>query len=554
MPVALRLLLIALFALIPAAPAAATHPSTPFPLMPQRIAAPLEGEGENMKIVANLDLGGGAEEIELAGDFAYLTGPEGLHIVDISNPLAPKQVSSICQGGFGDVGINSTATIAILAADGNAGECVPADATGNSGVVVVDISNKRKPVFQSFIAVPQGAHTATLDNDVVIINQYDQNYRKAEFFSIADPKAPKLIATVPIDGTAFHDSWVNRRPDGKTLLYAASISAADVLDITDPAKPQKLQRIYDPEVGIQHETQINFTRDIIMTSDEYGGGAAGPTCGKSPTADATYMAPVVGAPQDYGALHFYKATETGLFSLEGVDKLGTFNIPFQQNSDALNGCTAHVYEQAPDANRLSIAWYGRGTRIVDFSEMPPKQIGYFIPTDANTWSAKPHRGYIFTSDLARGMDVLQFTGEGWPKTAGPAEVVRAAEMGRTLDGAPAPKPVAPAGGNNAAPTPTGRQIGRFTVRFRKGKVPGSKRKKSALVVTVYDAANRVVARAKVRKRGGRLALRLTGTGEVGGYKYFVRRGKKVLAKGGFSVKPTAGAKLAANRRMALRAR
>ena len=67
---------------------------------------------------------------------------------------------------------------------------------------------------------------------------------------------------------------------------------------------------------------------------------------------------------------------------------------------------------------------------MDFSDPAnPKQLGFFVPTGGNTWSAKPHRGFIFTGDIIRGMDVLLYTGEGgnaWPTTSGAAELQRGA--------------------------------------------------------------------------------------------------------------------------------
>jgi hypothetical protein len=89
-----------------------------------------------------------------------------------------------------------------------------------------------------------------------------------------------------------------------------------------------------------------------------------------------------------------------------------------------------VFWQAPDQDRLVTAWYGRGTRIVDYSDPGrPRQLGYFVPTEADTWSAKPHNGYIYAGDIRRGLDVLRYSGEGWPATAGAAEVQRAEEQG-----------------------------------------------------------------------------------------------------------------------------
>ena len=51
-------------------------------------------------------------------------------------------------------------------------------------------------------------------------------------------------------------------------------------------------------------------------------------------------------------------------------------------------------------------------------------LGWFVADGgAEYWSNKPHRGYMFASDMEHGLDILRYTGEGgtrWPTTAGPA--------------------------------------------------------------------------------------------------------------------------------------
>ena len=142
-------------------------------------------------------------------------------------------------------------------------------------------------------------------------------------------------------------------------------------------------------------------------------------------------------------MHFYGLAANGLVPGGPADKQGTFNIPLEGNEPAQvlaeAGCTSHVFWQALDQNRFVIAWYGRGTRIVDFSDPAnPKQIGSFVPTGGDTWSAKPHRGFIFTGDILRGMDVLLYKGENgraWPTTSGPADIQRALVQGCPNKGA-----------------------------------------------------------------------------------------------------------------------
>ena len=457
---------------------------------------PLEGIGENVEIVANVPLApdamvpGGANDedfavhasdIELAGDYAYVGSyTQGMVIVNISSCADPKKpelckpfVESAypCSGGQFDVQLNPEATVAVVAHESASADkaCHP----GEEGAAIIDISDKKNPREVAFISdtapdgapsgvVEDGAHNVTLDWPNLYIDQYTQTYGRAEVFSLggqpgASPSNPVKIGelSVPIENgqSGFHDSFPLHRPDGKNLLYAASIQKSDIVDIDDPTKPEIVQTIVDPQVGISHGAEPNFDRSLLIITDEYGGGSGVGACGGNPAAEVPEDAPgQITQPASLGAVHFYNLNSDGLVGAGGTDKAGIFNIVLQPNEPeqvaAEAGCTSHVFWQAPDQNRMTIAWYGRGTRIVDFSDPAnPKQLGFFVPTGGETWSAKPHRGFIFTGDTIRGMDVLRYTGEGgnaWPTTSGPAELQRGATQA--------------SGPNTGKPATTGRRL------------------------------------------------------------------------------------------------
>ncbi len=441
---------------------------------------PVEGTGENMEIVANVPLSpdaqvpGGANDpafatnngsdIELAGDHAYVGAySQGMVIVNIASCDDPKQPAKCkplvqgaykCSGGQFDVQLSPDANIAVVAHESasRSKNCHP----GEEGVAILDVSDKSNPREVAFISdteedegdVDDGAHNVTLDWPNLYVNQYTQTYPQTEVFSLApqraapdaSPSSPKRIGRIDFTthGTSgAHDSFPLHRPDGKNLLYAASIQKSDIVNIDDPTNPRVVQTIVDPQVGISHGAEPNFDSSLLIVTDEYGGGTGVGACGAQ-QGDATGASPLVpgqAGSAGVGAVHFYRLDQaTGLVGRNGSDKAGIFNITLQPNEPeqvaAEAGCTSHVFWQAPDQNRMTIAWYGRGTRIVDFSDpAQPKQIGSFIPAGGDTWSAKPHRGFIFTGDIVRGMDVLRYTGEGgnaWPATSGPAEVQRGA--------------------------------------------------------------------------------------------------------------------------------
>ncbi len=151
-----------------------------------------------------------------------------------------------------------------------------------------------------------------------------------------------------------------------------------------------------------------------------------PACGRGGVQLPGVGIPVFGDPFDLGAIHFYRLDADGTMTNggKGAGKYGTFNLPLEPN--AAGGCTVHVFWQAPDENRLVTAWYGRGIHVVDFQDRPRRGRSRPIRRPARTLLAEPHRvdgrSYVFTGDINRGMDVLEYTAdEGWPATAPPME-------------------------------------------------------------------------------------------------------------------------------------
>jgi hypothetical protein len=59
---------------------------------------------------------------------------------------------------------------------------------------------------------------------------------------------------------------------------------------------------------------------------------------------------------------------------------------------------------------VTYAWYGQGTRFLDISKPAnPIQVAYYRPANGNVWASYLYKGYIYTADQGRGVDVLRFT-------------------------------------------------------------------------------------------------------------------------------------------------
>ena len=508
---------------------------------------PLTGEGENFQIVANVPMEGGsgqvaASDLELHGDHAFVGSyGEGMVVVDISNPLQPRRVGRFrCAGGQNDIQLSPDGKIVAMAIDTTNNECHPQD----EGTSIIDVSDPTQPREIAWIdkrELPRGSHNNTLDWPYLYVDQYSTAYSQLEIFDLSTPSAPRKVGELSFGGEdSVHDLSVDHRPDGKTFAYAASIGFTDVIDVTDPSKPILRERVQDPHVTISHQAEANHDRTLLLVTDEYNGGAAftGACGGSQARVPFPAGVPQFGDPQNIGALHIYRLDASGnIADAGGLDKAGTFNIPYQANEEPSAGCTIHVFWQAPGENRMVTAWYGRGTRVIDYSNpAQPRELGYFIPTGSDTWAAKPHRGYVFTGDILRGMDVLKYTGEGgarWPATAGPAELQRARQQGAL--------PPAPSGTNDPPAAPGGQQptggeqpqqqgprarVGRrvFTKHVR---IPDVRRKRKAELVLSFYRSKRLVTRIRLTTRDRRVArLRAQVAGLAGHYRYTVRLGDK----------------------------
>ena len=108
------------------------------------------------------------------------------------------------------------------------------------------------------------------------------------------------------------------------------------------------------------------------------------------------------------------AAAANRFRLEVV---GTWNPYQKEGSRPIGGpydplanfCSAHYFDV--DGNTVTYAWYGEGTRFLDISDPEnPTQFAYWRPDDGIVWASYMHKGYIYTADRTRGVDVLKLTG------------------------------------------------------------------------------------------------------------------------------------------------
>src|SRR5262245_16102614 len=171
-----------------------------------------------------------------------------------------------------------------------------------------------------------------------------------------------------------------------------------VLDVKDPIHPKRVDAVNDPNYAYWHSASFSNSGDKVVFTDEWGGGL-GARCRQND-------------PNKWGA--------DAIFQLKD-DKLnfaGYYKMPAAQ-ADTAN-CVAHNGSLVPVPGRdIEVqGWYQGGVSIVDFTDPAhPFEIAYFDrgPIDpkmlilGGQWSAYWYNGYVYGSEIARGLDVFELT-------------------------------------------------------------------------------------------------------------------------------------------------
>jgi hypothetical protein len=162
--------------------------------------------------------------------------------------------------------------------------------------------------------------------------------------------------------------------------------------------PKRVDAVNDPNYSYWHSASFSNDGSKVVFTDEWGGGL-GARCRATD-------------PIKWGA--------DAIFNLKD-DKLSLasyYKMPAAQ-SDTEN-CVAHNGSLVPIPGRdIEVqAWYQGGVSVMDFTDAAhPYEIAYFDrgPIDPKTiilggfWSAYWYNGFIYGSEIARGLDVFKLT-------------------------------------------------------------------------------------------------------------------------------------------------
>ncbi|HLS47727.1 MAG TPA: hypothetical protein VK012_04365 [Gemmatimonadales bacterium] len=171
-----------------------------------------------------------------------------------------------------------------------------------------------------------------------------------------------------------------------------------LLDISDVENPRRIDAVADSNFSYWHSATFSNDGSKVLFSDEWGGGG-GPKCRATDK-------------PEWGANAIFR-----IVNKEMVFQ-SYYKMPAAQTS--FENCVAHNGSLVPVPGReiMVQAWYQGGISVFDWTDPAnPKEIAFFDrgPVDATemgnggAWSSYWYNGYIVSSEISRGLDILELT-------------------------------------------------------------------------------------------------------------------------------------------------
>jgi hypothetical protein len=393
-------------------------------------------------------------DLAFRGSLVYQGNFSGFAIFDVANPAQPALLSTVlCATDQGDPSIYGNLLFISAESGRSRKDCgtqgVQDGKDRMRGVRIFDVSNPRNPILLKNVQTCRGSHTHTIvphptDAGTIYIyvggssNVRDslempgcssgtvaENPNTAQYrvdiirVPLGRPQDASVVGYARIfeglprapgrGGVVASDTATGRRAGGPqgchdlTSYPAFNIVAGScgsfgiLLDVKDPEKPVRLDAKSDLNFSLWHTAVFGNDAKRVVFTDEWGGGTA-PRCR-------------ITDPLRLGGNTILSIGDDGRMTQHGYFKM------LAAQTDTEN-CVSHNGGLIPVPGRdiMVQGWYQGGVNVFDFTDPTrPVEIAYFDrgPVNAQTlvvggsWGAYYWNGYIYSSELSRGLDVLE---------------------------------------------------------------------------------------------------------------------------------------------------
>ena len=398
----------------------------------------------------------GNTDFAFAADRVFVGSYHGFNTYRVEVPASPQLVTSVvCPGGQGDVSV--VGNLLIMSVEqtrgrldcGLQGVADPVSAERFRGLRIFDVGDLRMPRQVAAVQTCRGSHTHTVVTDpddagnVYVYGSGTGPVRSGDELEGCSDESPaenpdtalfridviRIPLASPEDAAVVSRPQVFRDPETGTArglwpggdhgpgtqrtaetsrchditafpdvgLAAGACSGNGILlDISDPVNPVRIDDVIDPAFAYWHSATFNHDGTKVIFTDEWGGGGR-PRCRASD-------------PRTFGANAIYDIVDGRM------EFRSHYKLPAPQTER--ENCVAHNGSLVPVPGRdiMVQAWYQGGVSVFDFTDSSnPVEIAFFdrgpIHPDrfvmGGYWSAYWYRGYVYGSEIARGLDVFE---------------------------------------------------------------------------------------------------------------------------------------------------
>jgi len=394
-------------------------------------------------------------DLAFRGNLVYQGNFSGFMIWDVSDPRKPVLVNTtVCATDQGDPSIYGNLLFISAESPRSRIDCgtqgVQDGKDRMRGVRIFDVSDPRNPRLVKNVQTCRGSHTHTIvphptDTSVIYIyvggsssvrdasempecsdGTVAENPNTAQYrvdiirVPLGNPEQAEVVGYARIfeglarspgrAGVPLSDTVTNPRALGPrgchdltaypalNLVAGACGSFGIMLDASNPEKPVVLDAKSDVNFSLWHTAVFSNDGSSVVFTDEWGGGTA-PRCR-------------IGDPVRLGG-NTILSLDRGKMTQHGYVKM------MAAQTDTEN-CVSHNGGLIPVPGRdiMVQGWYQGGVNVFDFTDPNnPIEIAYFDrgPLDADrlvvggSWGAYWYNGYIYSSELSRGLDILELT-------------------------------------------------------------------------------------------------------------------------------------------------
>jgi hypothetical protein len=408
-------------------------------------------------------------DLAFLGNYVFQGNYSGWQLWDISNPRKPTlKTAYVCPGSQSDVTVYGHLLFVSAEATNGRVDCgmqgVPDTVSRERarGIRIIDITDVTNPKYITTVQTCRGSHTNTLvtdpndkENVYIYVSgsagvrspnelpgcsgaplEQDPNsalFRievirvplasPAQAAIVSSPRIFQGLAAPPRHGETPADSAAAAarraaagraaRPQvgprsGPTQCHDITVYPAIglaggacagygfLLDIRDVTNPRRISAVADSNFSFWHSATFSNDGSKVLFTDEWGGGSQ-PRCR------------VTDKPEWGADAIFTRVDSTLTFK-------SYYKLPAPQT--ATENCVAHNGSLIPVPGReiMVQAWYQGGISVFDWTDAAhPFEIAYYDrgPMDATklvsagAWSTYWYNGYIVSSEIARGLDILE---------------------------------------------------------------------------------------------------------------------------------------------------